>query len=221
MIIFEAFVFDESKLPERQDKSAELFLGRMQPVHIGHKKIIDSMKNPFIAIVKGSKSSEDKSKNPLDFNEQKRLLKKISNAQIIEVSVGYIPEIIKDIRLKGFEVDVVYAGADRIEGYKKQIDAINKKLEDNKQIKVTFKETERVTSATTVRTAIRSGDAATFKKVMPKELHNEFDHLRKLLAEEVTGTSNVAATDLPITSKKLKNKTEYVDEILKRKPQEK
>lgn len=198
-------------------KHIELFLGRMQPIHIGHKKIIDSMTNPVVVIVKGGKTSEDKARNPLSAEYQEKLLKKVSPG--VEVSVspnGFLPGILGYFRKQGKEVVKINAGADRIEGYKTAINAANAKMPEDQRYHVTFQETERVTSATAVRTAIRSGDQETFKKLCPKEIWDEFDTLQKALkisesseilsfgawlneeGEATTVTGNVQNKDVPL-----------------------
>lgn len=154
----------------------------MQPIHIGHKKIIDSMTNPIVVIVKGGKTSEDKSRNPLSAEYQEKLLKKVSPG--VEVSVspnGFLPGILGYFRKQGKEVTKIYAGADRIDGYKTAIATANAKMPEDLRYHVTFQETERVTSATAVRNAIRSSDYETFKKLCPKEIWDEFDTLQKAL----------------------------------------
>jgi hypothetical protein len=161
-----------------QTKKVELFLGRMQPIHIGHKKIIDSMTNPIVVIVKG----EDKAHNPLSVEYQEKLLKKVTPG--VEVSVspnGFLPGILGYFRKKGKEVVKIYAGADQIEGYKTAINSTNAKLPEDQKYDVTFQETEPVTGATAVRNAICSGDQETFKKLCPKEIWDEFDNLQKAL----------------------------------------
>jgi hypothetical protein len=144
------------------------------------------MKNPVVVLVKGAKSSEDKTKNPFSVDYQIKLIKKIEpHAEIMVASTGYLPAIMEQLREKGMEPDAVYAGADRISGYKKQIDDANSKLPDEYKYHVEFKETERVTSATTVRNAIRSNNIDEFKRNMPKELWGEFDTMKKLLGEKI------------------------------------
>lgn len=185
MLKFREFIneaVDESKYLPKASKQVELFLGRMQPVHLGHKAIIDKMKNPVVVLVKGAKSSQDKSRNPFDEKDQTRFLKKLNSRLKVEIArSGYIPDIVNMLRADGMEVTAVFAGNDRIGGYKRQIDSFNKQVPDDKQINATFKETPRVTSATTVRNALKSDDIDTFKKNMPKQLHGEYEYMRKKL----------------------------------------
>lgn len=174
--------FDPSSFANTQDKKVELFLGRMQPVHLGHEAIIKKMKNPVVALVKGAASSKDKERNPLSAKDQTKFLKKLfPKLTIIEVPNGFVPDIINAIRKKGMEVSTVYAGDDRIAGYKGQIAGYNKKLNDDQQMIATVKETPRITSASTVRAAVRDGDEKAFQKNMPKKLHSEYEYLRTLI----------------------------------------
>jgi|PlaIllAssembly_1097288.scaffolds.fasta_scaffold00009_14 nicotinamide mononucleotide adenylyltransferase len=163
-------------------KPVELFLGRMQPLHNGHKKIIDSMKNPIVVIVKGKKSGADAERNPLDEEYQKKLIEMIFPGLEVSISPnGFLPGILGYFRKQGKEVTKIYAGADRIAGYQDAINRANEKMPEDQRYRVTFQETERVTSATTVRNAIKSGDKDTFKKLVPSAIWGEWDTLRKKL----------------------------------------
>jgi len=170
-------------VPEKRSKPVELFLGRLQPPHLGHLKIIKAMKNPIVVLVKGKLSSADKKRNPLDTKYQTVLLRKmIPGLRVIVATNGYLPEIISSLReATNNEVVKVYAGEDRIAGYKKQLDSINKKLDKNKQFMVDFIKTKRYTSATQVRDSIKADDEAKFKTMMPKEVWDEWDKLRGLI----------------------------------------
>jgi nicotinamide mononucleotide adenylyltransferase len=178
-----AEALDASDYEDRKTKPTELFLGRMQPIHKGHEAIISKMKNPTVALVKGGKTSLNKDKNPLSGKYQQKLLKKVApKARVIEVPTGYIPDIITQIRRdENEEVSVIYAGADRINGYKTQIASYNKQMPKEKQIDVKFKETDRLYSATDVRAAIRAGDEEAFQEMTPKSIHSEFKNLQKLI----------------------------------------
>jgi hypothetical protein len=148
-------------------------------------------------------------------------------------STGYLPKIISQLREKGLEPDTIYAGADRIAGYKKQIEDANAKMDPEYRYHIEFKEAERVTSATAVRNAIRSNDEAEFKKNMPKELWGEFETLRKLLGESiyfdiksfeewlaeedaggnssVNTSDQIAKKDQPLGDKKVEKRKKLVD----------
>lgn len=174
-------------------KQAELFLGRLQPPHNGHKKIIDGMKNPIVVIVKGKKSGTDAERNPLDEEYQKKLMEMIFPGLEISISPnGFLPGILGYFRKQGKEVTKIYAGADRIAGYQRAIDEANEKMPEDQRYHVIFQETERVTSATAVRNAIKSGDKETFKKLVPSAIWGEWNTLRKkmgVVSERILGFS--------------------------------
>jgi hypothetical protein len=165
------------------------------------------MRNPVVVIVKGGKSSEDKIRNPLSVEYQEKLLKKVSPG--VEVSIspnGFLPGILGYFRKQGKEVTTIYAGADRIEGYQSAIKKANDKMPDDQKYHVTFKETERYTSATSVRNAIRSNDYDTFKKLVPKEIWDEWDTLRKTLAVNEDVSTTTLSTNIEIKDKLLMKK---------------
>lgn len=210
-------------------KEAELFLGRMQPVHKGHEQIIKKMKNPIIVLVKGKQTSEEKLRNPLPMEYQQELIHKLFPNVTVSVSPnGFLPGIIGYFGKQGIKITKVYAGADRIPGYKQAVENANKK-EKNKDylIDVEFVETERVTSASTVRKAIKEDDFNAFKKSMPEKLWNEFDKMKKLMegtipmsfkefiieSEITTSTENVEVVDkiLGKLAKRKKNASKDCD----------
>jgi len=171
--------------PNVRKNKVEVFIGRMQPIHLGHIKIIKKMKNPVVVLVKGAKSSLDKNRNPLSAEVQSRLLKKsIPNVKIIIAKNGYLPEIFSTLREDlHLEATKLYAGEDRLDSYKKQIERANEKLDAPQKYNLEYVKTDRFTSATKVREVIRSGDEKEFKKLMPKELWDEFDFLQQELKQ--------------------------------------
>lgn len=169
----------------RSDRSKEvsIFLGRMQPIHIGHQAIIKTMKNPIILLVKGKASSKDKKRNPFDAKYQTKLIKRIdSKAVIMEVSTGYIPEIAADLRKKGMELVAVHAGSDRLNDYKKQFSRL--KLDIDHEFKINWNLTPRVASATDVRNSLWDNNEKAFRNLMPKELWKEFETMKQKLGVE-------------------------------------
>jgi len=173
-------IFD---VPKRNDsaKKVSVFMGRLQPPHIGHEAIIKSMKNnPIIVIVKGVKSSANKVRNPFDDKYQIKLLKKINpKAEIIIVKTGYLPEIFSDLRKKGMEVKEFFAGDDRMKGYKSQFKRLN--LDDDYSWDIKWNLTPRIASATDVRNSLQNDDEKAFRKLMPKSLHKEYSKMKGIM----------------------------------------
>lgn len=173
------------------------------------------MKNPIVVLVKGKVSGTDTEKNPLDEEYQKKLLKMVFPDLEISVSPnGFLPGILGYLRKQGKEVVKVYGGADRIASYQDAVDKANAKMPEDQRYRVTFKETERVTSATTVRNAIKTNNKEEFKKLVPEAIWGEWDTLRKKMGvaegimafgqwikeEEATTTDCIkdAQKDLPL-----------------------
>ncbi len=174
------------------------FYGRFQPFHNGHKQIVDKMKNPIVVLVKGKKSVEDVKRNPLDTDYQIKLFKKVFPNVPISVSPnGFLPGILGFFRKQGKEISTIYAGADRIASYEKAIEDANKKMTPDTRYHVVFKETERVTSASTVRDAIKNDDFEKFKQLVPKVLWDEWDELKTKLSKSLSEIKFITlATDL-------------------------
>ncbi|WEM34320.1 adenylyltransferase/cytidyltransferase family protein [Xanthomonas phage X1] len=155
----------------------DLFFGRFQPVHSGHLAVLERMNNPVVVIVKGKVSSKDTEKNPFDFAYQKMLLEKVKpDVRVFQSETGYLPDIIK---MLGDCPDAVYCGSDRIGQYKAQMERANKELDE--LCLVRFIETERVTSASVVREAIRSGDRKAFKANVPRAIWDQYSTMKKRL----------------------------------------
>ena len=177
--------FNITDMTEVGKKEVSLFLGRMQPLHSGHVAIIKKMRNPIVAIVRGVVSSQNKDRNPFNVDNQIKMLKKVfPSVQVIIVPNGYLPEIIDTLRQGNAEVVKVYAGDDRIKEYKSQVERANKSLDEDRKIDVTFEKTDRLTSSSIVRDAIRKGDETTFQKNMPRELWTMWDGFTKILKEQ-------------------------------------
>lgn len=155
----------------------DLFFGRFQPVHNGHLAVLKRMNNPVVVIVKGKVASKDKEKNPFDFEYQKELILKVMPGVNVHLAhTGYLPDIIKDL---GDCPDAVYCGPDRIGQYQAQLERANKELDV--PCVVEFIETERVTSASVVREAIRSGDSKAFKANVPRAIWDQYSTMKKRL----------------------------------------
>lgn len=135
---------------------------------------------PMILIVEGKDSSNDKERNPLTGVERERLIKKmVPGAKTRIVYSANLSPIRFHLEKSGeYQIAEIMAGPDRIPSYQKQLKDYADRIE--------FTETPRVTSATTVREAIRDGDEAKFKKLMPRQLWGEWDTMVQKL-KEVSG----------------------------------
>ena len=154
--------------------SAALFTGRFQPLHMGHVKIITDALKQFdqvvVCIVRGEESSKDKFRNPFSLKDQLSMYKKVfgDKVHVIQSTTGFIPGIISRVDEElHIQITDVLAGSDRMPGYKAQC----------KDMKLKFKVTPRLASGTEVRDAIKTGDRAKFKSLMPSPLHGVFDEV--------------------------------------------
>ena len=233
-LIDPAFKLSKS-FPAKGKEEVELFLGRLQPPHLGHKKNIDRMKNPIIGIVRGEKSSQDKERNPIPLDYQVELIKKIApNAAVKVFGDGFLPFIISAMRTDGLEIVKVFAGTDRIKSYEQAVKSFNKKIPEDRQMDITFIEIERDdsdVSATKVRKFLRTGDEAGYRNSVPKELWNEFSKLQDVMKESkilsfkmwlseeggigsTNVTSNIEINPKVLFDDENENENENEDEIL-------
>ena len=162
-----------------QSQKISIALGRFQPFHAGHAKMIQMMKyKPVVLLVKGTGSSEDSKKNPFDEKYQEYMIKKaFPGIEVIVVKNAFLSPIRFHMEKSGErQIAEIMAGPDRIPSYKNQLKDFADRIE--------FTETPRVTSATAVREAIRSGNEAEFKKLMPRQLWSEWDTMVQKLKQE-------------------------------------
>ena len=153
-----------------------LYLGRFQPPHLGHEKIINKMNNStrkIIVVVKGEKSGLDKNRNPLEFEYQEKLLNTIvPEAEVYESKNAFIPSILEFLNI---EEDLnVYAGVDRVPSYKDQL----KRYEIPNVNLVSVRRDDDNISSTMVRKTIRNGNIESFKSMVPNSIYNEWETLQ-------------------------------------------
>lgn len=181
----------ESKLDEisRGNIEVSLILGRFQPIHNGHIKIIRDFLKKYpnrvlIGIVKGVKTSKDSTRNPLSFEYQRKLILDSLGDLKSKVIVydkplpnAYLPDIAEELRQDDYEIISVGSGADRASAYNRMIDKMNSENEsvDIKYIK--FPRTYE--SATKVRESLRSDDYERFKSLTPKSIWSQYDILKE------------------------------------------
>jgi len=163
---------------------ADVFVGRFQPFHKGHFKVIKAMKNPIVFIIDGEKSKEDKESNPLSLEYRISLLNKCGVSKIYSYDTGFLPILLAKVRRLGFEPKRLFCGKDRIKSYKTSIKKIiyslsRKRGEHPRDYHLEFVETlkkDRI-HAKDVRAAIRNKDRILLKTMMPPQLWPELDAL--------------------------------------------
>jgi len=184
--------FDASKIEQfkAENKQVTIIPARLQPMHIGHKSLIESAKYPVvILIVEGEKTSLDKDKNPLSFEDRKKVIEAAKLEKIVgilKINMASIPLMIDICRKSGFEPKELICGLDRQIGYKAQIDKYASQLSANIEVTVLERdeESEDVSgiSATKVREAIRSNNYKAASKMMFNLTPELFNFLKEKLA---------------------------------------
>lgn len=108
---------------QKSDNSVGIIVGRFNPPHNGHIKLIDKAceenEAVYVCIVEGEKSSLDAERNPIPANYILELLKPLlpSNCIAQVCQTGFIPTIFANTRYELINKNItIYCGPDR---YKK------------------------------------------------------------------------------------------------------
>ncbi len=167
--------------------------GRFQPFHKGHiealKRTAEKLGHSVIPIQ--ILSNKDKSPFP------ERLLQRIGddvakNNDFIENYYLYpnsygrtvIPWFVRYLRDNGYEAVGFGAGSDRIKAYQPQVKYITSDKTDtevlpNFKMELVDVREEDGPSGTKVREALKNGDEAAFKEMVPSYLHKYYKELKK------------------------------------------
>lgn len=159
-----------------------LYFSRFQPLHIGHTKIINYMSSKhekaYIVLVKGSKSSEDKRKNPFDIELQLDMLNavKSANIEIVVSHTGFIPLVVNEY-FNAYNTFTAYCGEDRKNDFIRFSEYL---LKDNKLLNIDVMDFDRDNiSGTLVRKLLIEDKKSLVLDMIPKEIHKFYDNLRK------------------------------------------
>ena len=150
-------------LPPKQNKRVVFMIGRCNPPHEGHYKIINKMKEfirknpnlnlevkPVVVIIAGDKSSKDKSQNPLSVEERINFMESSGKANgVIFLTAKNAFVALGVIRDNGYEPIVIGAGSDRAEHYKKLLDKNFKDVDNGDISHYVIPGLDRLDSATT------------------------------------------------------------------------
>lgn len=121
-------LIEDVDLPPPQKKKATIIIGRFQPPHLGHYKVIQQawkftkdhdIDALFVVIVEGVKTSENKADNPLTVDERIRYMKNSGRANWVKdylVAQDAFDAMIK-VREAGYEPIAIAAGDDRADKY--------------------------------------------------------------------------------------------------------
>jgi cytidyltransferase-like protein len=176
-------IIDEEPVEEPKKKvkapatsKVNIIVGRFQPFHNGHLKMIKFLKEKngfptFIIVV--HTGSNKSGKSPIDIDTQNAIMSRLHSdmpEQIAGFAIApnaFLDDIVNLVR-PDFEPDAWGAGADRISGFQRQIDYNNSR---NNRLKLPedFKmiETPRIESGTDVRACISDDNYSKFKTMVP------------------------------------------------------
>jgi hypothetical protein len=162
-------------------KKAVVAFGRLNPPTVGHEKLAKKIES----VARKEKAqaflylshSQDKKKNPIDYNTKIRIAKKAFGNMVTKSSSRNIIEILKEIQNKGFDSVIVVAGQDRVSEFEKLINKYNGREYTFEEVKIESAgardpDAEGVEgmSASKLRDLAKKGEMETFKKGMPSKL---------------------------------------------------
>lgn len=165
-------------------KPVNIFIGRFQPLHLGHAESIRKAYNKNkckVVIVKVlSKSMKnERFSEKLSIEILKSFLNDPNYKKYVEdfiiVESAAIDKIVKELRYKGYELKGLIAGEDRMAPYKLQVDIYKDDLD---LLDVEFILSERLTSASYVAKLIQFNDYEKFLELTPDSIHKFYDEMR-------------------------------------------
>ena len=172
------------KLEEAPNKTVVLGWGRMNPITVGHEKLVNKIKavarqesaTPLIYI----SHSQDAKKNPLDYDDKIMLAKKaFGNKLIVKSNSRTIIQIMQELQKK-FSRVVLVVGQDRIKQFDELLNKYNGKDYNFDNISIVSAgdrdpDSEGVDgmSASKMRAAASQGDFKSFKTGLPRRLQGD------------------------------------------------
>ena len=169
------------KLDEAVDKTVVLGWGRMNPITVGHEKLVNKIKSvakqnsatPLVYIT----HSQDAKKNPLDYDDKIMLAKKAFGSKVLVKSRSKtIIDVMKELEGK-FSKVILVVGQDRIKDFETLLSKYNGKDYTFDSIEVVSAgdrdpDAEGVEgmSASKMRAAAASGKFDQFKRGLPRKL---------------------------------------------------
>ena len=180
------------KLEEAVDKTVVLGWGRMNPITVGHEKLVNKIKDvarknsatPLIYI----SHSQDAKKNPLDYDDKISLAKKAFGNKVIQKSRSKtIIQIMKELESK-FSKVILVVGQDRVKDFDTLLNKYNGKDYTFDNVEVVSAgdrdpDAEGVEgmSASKMRVAAASGKFDQFKSGLPRKLKGDAQDIYDLV----------------------------------------
>jgi len=171
------------KLEEAPNKTVVLGWGRMNPITVGHEKLVNKIKSvarseaatPLIYV----SHSQDAKKNPLEYDDKIMLAKKAFGNIIVKSNARTIIQIMQELQKK-FSKVILVVGQDRIKQFDELLNKYNGKDYNFDNISIVSAgardpDSEGVEgmSASKMRAAASQGDFKKFKTGLPRRLQSD------------------------------------------------
>lgn len=177
---------EDNKSEDKKNLSdVNLLVGRFQPFHIGHLKMAKTLKekNDLPSIVAVVHPGHNKSgKSPFNEDTVTKYMESVvkENPGVIDgyfiARKGLLGVIYGAAKELGYNVNLIGAGDDRMEDYKKQAEYL-KKAGGDFPSDIEVIETPRSTSGTEIRDSIQKEDFLKFKKLVPSSVSSFYNTL--------------------------------------------
>lgn len=210
---------EDSDKEEKKLQPVNLLVGRFQPFHNGHLKMVDQLhkENDLPSIVAVVHPGHNKSgKSPYDEKLISRYMEGIVKdnpgkiAGYFVVNRGLLGPIYGKAKEHGFIPKVIGAGDDRIDDYNKQADYLKKAGGDfPSDMKII--QTKRSSSGSDVRKKIESEDYVGFKKLVPQAVANVYNSL----IDSQKGTGIKEEDEMEFENSEILTESEVHEEIEK------
>jgi len=180
------------KLDEAVDKTVVIGWGRMNPITVGHEKLVNKIKDvarknsatPLLYIT----HSQDAKKNPLEYDDKIMLAKKAFGNKLVQKSKSKtIIQVMKELESK-FGKLILVVGSDRVKDFETLLNKYNGKDYSFDSIEVVSAgdrdpDADDVSgmSASKMRVAAASGKFDQFKSGLPKKLQRDAQDIYDLV----------------------------------------
>lgn len=175
---------DIEQVMEAADKPAVFTFGRMNPPTIGHEKLVKKVmdvarQNRGMAHVYTS-HSQDKNKNPLDYDDKIKLLQRAFGGAVIKSPARTVIEVMKHLEQMGHKTAIMVAGSDRVKEFETLLNKYNGKDYNFESIEVVSAgerdpdaEGAEGMSASKMRQAVKDGNVNQFTQGLPRALKSQ------------------------------------------------
>lgn len=177
--------------PNRGKNEVAIVVGRFSPWTLGHYKMIEAAKEEGLPVavflVKGKKTSDDKTKNPFPEEVQTKIITKSIDkedlAGVYTIPTANLVEIIDILRNENKEPVLFIMGSDREDSLYSMYERYKDKIPDVKIGKkmIVRDENSNPVSGTKVRQSIIDDDFESFKTMTRNLTKKEFNLLKKFL----------------------------------------